>query len=130
MPLVGSVLIFSIAGLYVFAFIRERPRAAKQMERIAILKGEKQILLDTTLVARGKKDYGDNGCSGCHAIAKSGGTTGPDLTRAGLLHPDRDWQIQHLIKPDSKVPGSTMPPYGQLQRSEINALAEYMLSLR
>jgi ubiquinol-cytochrome c reductase cytochrome b subunit len=129
-PIMGATIILVAAGLYAYAFSKERPYAQKQIERIAILKGEKQILLDTNLVAEGKSVYAEQSCNGCHAIAGKGGKVGTDLTRAGLLHPDRDWQIKHLTKPDAEVPGSTMPPYGHLKQNELRALAEYMLSLR
>ena len=129
-PIMGALIIMVAAGLYMYAFTKERPQAQKQIERIAILKGEKQILIDTNLVADGKKLYAAQSCDGCHAIAGQGGKVGPNLTKAGLLHPDREWQIKHLAKPDAEVPGSTMPAYGHLKTDELRALAEYMLSLR
>jgi len=129
----GVIVIAGTVSLYVFAFFRERPLAAKQNERIAIAMGARTLALDVTLAARGKEMYekATPACSTCHAINGKGGNTGPDLTRAGKLHPDRDWQIEHLKRPESKVPGSTMPAYGDLAKpDEIRALAEYMLSLR
>jgi ubiquinol-cytochrome c reductase cytochrome b subunit len=129
----GVVVLAGTISLYVFAFIRERPLAAKQIEMIAIARGERALVLDAKLVTRGKELYDKvtPACGACHAISGKGGSTGPDLTHAGIMHPDRDWQVEHLIRPESKVPGSTMPAYGSLAKpDEIRALAEYMLSLR
>jgi len=36
---------------------------------------------------------------------------GPDLANVGMRLGDVNWQLQHLYAPQSKVPGSTMPPY-------------------
>ena len=83
-------------------------------------------------VARGKVLYADaeNDCGGCHKISGEGGRRGPDLTFAGRLHPDLEWQIAHLKDPASKVPGSKMPAYADLPPADIEALAAYMVSLK
>jgi len=129
----GVVVIGGTILLYGYAYIRERPLATKQNERIATAKCERAPVVDANLAVKGKELYDKltPACNTCHAIIGKGGTTGPDLTHAGTLHPDRDWQIEHLIRPESRVPGSTMPAYGSIAKPyEIRALAEYMLSLR
>jgi len=73
--------------------------------------------------------YQQQGCSACHMIGGVGGTSGPDLTRTGVKH-DRDWHVAHLKDPQSVVAGSAMPPYGQLSQEDLDALADYMMSLR
>ena len=45
--------------------------------------------------------------------------TGPDLARVGGRYSD-EWQVQHLIDPRSVVPGSIMPPYGHLARTDLD----------
>ncbi len=126
----GLLTLFTTAGLYGYAFVKERTMAVKQAERIALMTGEKQPELNAQLVATGKKLYEDQGCSGCHSIKGNGGNAGPQLTLEGRQRPEKDWQMEHLIKPASKVPGSTMPAYAQLSKEQIAALAEYMVSLR
>jgi len=49
--------------------------------------------------------------------------TGPDLARVGGRYSD-DWQVQHLVDPRSVVPGSIMPTYGRLARSELDTRYE------
>ena len=45
--------------------------------------------------------------------------TGPDLARVGGRYSD-EWHVQHLIKPQSVVPESIMPPYGFLASTELD----------
>jgi quinol-cytochrome oxidoreductase complex cytochrome b subunit len=127
--LAGVTTLAAVGGMTLWVAAKEGPEARKQAEEIAIKKGEKRPDVDAKLVALGKESYAKNNCNLCHKIAGEGGVAGPDLTRAARLHPDRQWQIEHLIKPDSKVPGSTMPAYSQLPADEVKALAEYMMSL-
>ena len=45
--------------------------------------------------------------------------TGPDLARVGGRYSD-EWQLDHLIDPQSVVPESIMPKYGFLQDAKID----------
>ena len=45
--------------------------------------------------------------------------TGPDLARVGGRYSD-EWQVGHLIDPQSVVPESVMPKYGFLMNAEIS----------
>jgi len=45
--------------------------------------------------------------------------TGPDLARVGGRYSD-EWHVQHLIKPQSVVPESIMPPYGFLASTNLD----------
>lgn len=44
--------------------------------------------------------------------------TGPDLARVGGKYSD-EWHVTHLIKPQSLVPESVMPPYSFLARTTL-----------
>jgi mono/diheme cytochrome c family protein len=101
------------------------------MDRTAVLQpsADSRPPVDRKLVVAGVKLYDKLGCAGCHKINGVGGTICPDLSDEGKIRPDRQWQIDHLINPSSKVPGSTMPAYPDLKRHEVAALAEYMVSL-
>jgi cytochrome c oxidase cbb3-type subunit 2 len=54
---------------------------------------------------------------------------GPDLTCVGDRQKDATWQIRHLKNPEGVRPRSTMPHYAYLSNKELQALAEYLLSL-
>ena len=45
--------------------------------------------------------------------------TGPDLARVGLKYSD-DWHRDHLRDPRSVVPGSVMPDYGFLAKTDLD----------
>jgi cytochrome c oxidase cbb3-type subunit 2 len=45
--------------------------------------------------------------------------TGPDLARVGGKYSD-DWHRDHLRNPRSVVPGSVMPDYGWLEKTDLN----------
>ncbi|MEM8750537.1 MAG: cytochrome-c oxidase, cbb3-type subunit II [Pseudomonadota bacterium] len=45
--------------------------------------------------------------------------TGPDLARVGGRYSD-EWHVQHLIKPQSVVPESIMPPYSFLANTALD----------
>ncbi|MFZ5826006.1 MAG: cbb3-type cytochrome c oxidase subunit II [Bacillota bacterium] len=56
--------------------------------------------------------------------------TGPDLKYVAHRWPSKEWHIAHLIDPRSTEPNSIMPAFGHLPAEELDALAEYLLSLR
>ena len=78
----------------------------------------------------GQMLFQEQDCAACHQIRGIGGTAGPDLTSVGAKHPDIDWHIKHLKDPESVVPGSAMPGFEQLSESELNELAEYLVTLK
>lgn len=78
----------------------------------------------------GASVYAAQGCGACHMIGGVGGTSGPDLSHVGSKQPDAQWQTQHLKDPQSVTPGSAMPPYAHLSDEDIQALTNYMLSLK
>jgi hypothetical protein len=85
---------------------------------------------DPQLLAAGEKllRSDDLGCLSCHLFNGAGRNKGPDLTFAGRLHSDLEWQIAHLKDPASKVPGSKMPAYDDMTPQDLRALATFLVS--
>ena len=81
-------------------------------------------------VTEGGRLFVLRGCQGCHTINGVGGKVGQDLTHIGSSHPDVEWQIKHLKDPRSVHPESTMPAFSTLPENELEALAEYLVSLK
>jgi ubiquinol-cytochrome c reductase cytochrome b subunit len=108
--------------------LRQRGGASIQIdkpvpEKPVVVAGNMQ-----NLIAQGKKIYVEQNCSSCHAINGTGGTVGPELAGLGVQH-DVDWHLKHFKNPAGVVPGSMMPPV-DLPDSELQALADYVMSLK
>jgi nitric oxide reductase subunit C len=80
-----------------------------------------------TLTA-GQLVYQSQGCSNCHTINGIGGTSGPDLTKAGARR-DHDWLFGHFKDPQKYVKNSAMPPVAAPD-ADIEQLTAYMLTLK
>jgi ubiquinol-cytochrome c reductase cytochrome b subunit len=73
----------------------------------------------------GLKVYNSQGCAACHKIHDIGGTTGPDLSRAGFRWSREDMKKQLLTPKDEK-----MPAYDGLTPEQLDALLTYLESLK
>ncbi|MCL5976892.1 MAG: cytochrome c [Nitrospirae bacterium] len=80
-------------------------------------------------LTEGQRVYQALTCSNCHMISGIGGTTGPDLTNVGKNR-DGAWLLGHFKDPKAYVPNSAMPAYGHLSEKDLNALTDYMVSLK
>ena len=78
----------------------------------------------------GERLFALRGCPGCHIINGAGGKVGPDLSHIGSSQPDVEWHIKHLKDPRSVHPESAMPAFATLPEDELEALAEYLVSLK
>ena len=56
---------------------------------------------------------------------------GPDLSHvSSRLYISKEWHILHLESPRAVVRGSLMPSFDHLSEGDLDALAEYLLTLR
>jgi menaquinol-cytochrome c reductase cytochrome b/c subunit len=70
--------------------------------------------------------FAQSGCLSCHLFQGTGGTVGPELTEEGTRDRGVQWQIDHLIDPQSKTPGSTMPAFTDFTDAQYQALAAFL----
>lgn len=77
----------------------------------------------------GREVYEQLGCASCHAIKGRGAAAGPDLSKIGRKR-DKEWLEKFIKEPTAINPKSAMPAYRELLGPELNALVEYMASLR
>lgn len=80
-------------------------------------------------LAKGRQVYETQGCSACHILQGNGGAAGPDLTHIGATR-NAEWLERFIKDPLSMEPGSPMPPYRELPAPDLEALANYLASLR
>jgi mono/diheme cytochrome c family protein len=90
----------------------EAPALAKEFQEV-------NNLPDAALP--GAELFAASGCLNCHTYAGKGSTNlgAPDLTEEGLKNRGLQWQIDHLINPSSKTPGSPMPSFAALGNPAI-----------
>jgi mono/diheme cytochrome c family protein len=69
------------------------------------------------------------GCRNCHTIAGAGKEVGPKLDGVGGKH-DKKWLIDHFVNPQAFVKDSVMPKFDTLPKEELEAMADYLLSLK
>ncbi|MGF6230634.1 cytochrome c oxidase subunit 2 [Inquilinus ginsengisoli] len=88
---------------------------------------------------RGMALFLQNGCGACHAVrgTEADGTIGPDLTHVGgrlslgaaALPNDADAFARWIADNQHVKPGNLMPPYRNLSRDELAAIAAYLEGL-
>ncbi|SFS30050.1 cytochrome c oxidase subunit II [Marininema halotolerans] len=94
----------------------------------------------SVLAKEGQRLVGQN-CIGCHAIRNGGykvlGGKGPELTAfgqrtriAGVLDNNPQNLRAWLQNPQNVKPGSRMPSFAHLEKKQIDALVEYLESLK
>jgi mono/diheme cytochrome c family protein len=76
----------------------------------------------------GAELFAQSGCLNCHTYLGDGTPNlgAPDLSEEGLRNRGIQWQIDHLINPASKVPGSPMPSFALLGDQNLRDLAIFL----
>jgi ubiquinol-cytochrome c reductase cytochrome b subunit len=69
--------------------------------------------------------FNDQGCTACHQIRGVGGSTGPDLSRAGFRWDTEAIRTQIVTPKDSR-----MPAYDGLTQQQLDDLVTYLSSLK
>jgi mono/diheme cytochrome c family protein len=68
-------------------------------------------------------------CRNCHMINGAGNDTGPNLAGIGAKH-DKKWLVDHFINPQAFVKDSVMPAFKDLPKEELEAMADYLLTMK
>ncbi|MEM4408285.1 MAG: cbb3-type cytochrome c oxidase subunit II [Candidatus Caldarchaeum sp.] len=87
--------------------------------------------IDASLAERGLKAFREAGCLRCHRVGSMGSAViGPDLAGVGRKYASREWFLQKMRNPETLSPGSRMPSFSHLSEEKLQAIAEYLRSLR
>jgi ubiquinol-cytochrome c reductase cytochrome b subunit len=73
----------------------------------------------------GLKVFNAQGCTSCHQIHGVGGHTGPDLSRAGFR-----WELADITRQILTPKDERMPSYAKLPQADLQALLDYLTSLK
>jgi len=68
-------------------------------------------------------------CRNCHMINGLGKDVGPNLAGVGGKH-DKKWLVDHFVNPQAFVKDSVMPAFKDLPKAELEAMADYLLTLK
>jgi mono/diheme cytochrome c family protein len=95
--------------------------------------GDQEITLtnlDETAAA-GLVLFQESGCLNCHKLFGSGGNFAgaPDLGNEGTKNLGVQWQIDHLKNPQSKIPGSAMPPFPNFTEEQYQQIGTLLNGL-
>jgi ubiquinol-cytochrome c reductase cytochrome b subunit len=77
----------------------------------------------------GSKLFHSLGCLACHRVNGQGGTLGPDLSSGILKGKSRQWLATQVQNPKAHFPSSIMPAFSSLERDQLNALVDYLMTL-
>jgi len=146
-------------GAKQFTAIKAAPDSAKLATHVEALKLENVLRKDTT-PRKQKKTFGEevlamvaylknrektdaapanfatagfvmtrSACRNCHTISGVGNDTGPNLAGVGAKH-DKKWLVDHFINPQAFVKDSVMPSFKDLPKEELEAMADYLLTMK
>ncbi|MFV2063604.1 MAG: cytochrome b N-terminal domain-containing protein, partial [Chloroflexota bacterium] len=76
--------------------------------------------------ARGLDVFNANSCAACHSVRGSGGSQGPDMSRAGARWSES--RIREAIITPEDI--EEMPAFDQLSQQQLDDLVEYLMSLQ
>jgi cytochrome c oxidase subunit 2 len=68
--------------------------------------------------------FNDQGCASCHAVRGLGGTSGPDLSRAGVR-----WSATHIRDYIVMPEDDEMPSFDKLTEQQLDDLVTFLKSL-
>jgi ubiquinol-cytochrome c reductase cytochrome b subunit len=117
----GLIIALTIAGYY------SKPEAGETPAPSSLVPRTTEAL---PAVRVGAQLFQSLGCSGCHQVNGAGGSTGPDLSGEGLRGHTRGWLIIQIRNPKAHDPRSIMPAFSALSDTDVNVLADYLLSLK
>lgn len=91
--------------------------------------------------ASGSSLFSSEGCIACHTIAGQGGSVGPDLSHVGsqkslswiktqIVNPSAHFQSNSSVTINGKSYIAIMPNHKDIASSKIDAIAEYLESLK
>jgi len=89
---------------------------------------QKQGFADNADAVAGATLFAESGCLNCHTYLGAGGQNlgAPDLSAEGAKGRGIQWQVDHLVNPSSKTPGSPMPSFAALGEDNLKLLATFL----
>jgi menaquinol-cytochrome c reductase cytochrome b/c subunit len=121
---VAALLVIASMGVLTYKGATAEEASGAEADQLATEWTEAQGLSEGA--QQGALLFAQSGCLSCHRFEGTGGSIGPDLTQEGTRGRGKQWQIEHLMDPDSKTPGSTMPPFTDFTDEQYDQLATFL----
>ena len=95
----------------------------------------------SAFAASGSSLFGSEGCIACHTIDGQGGSVGPDLSHVGgkrslswiktqIVNPGAHFASESTVTLNGKPYMAIMPSHKRMPASKVNAIAQYLESLK
>jgi ubiquinol-cytochrome c reductase cytochrome b subunit len=81
-------------------------------------------------INQGQSLFSSQGCIGCHTVNGEGGSVGPNLSNIGSKGLSKQWLMVQLKNPKKHDPSTVMPSFSSMSDSDINAITNYLESLK
>ncbi len=124
MMLGGAVFVILLLSLTVEGY-SSKEKISKSNKKI---KANKPPAALTNSALKGEKVFNTYGCIACHTMNGKGGKIGPDLTNEASKNRTKSWIIDQIKNPKKHYPKSPMPAFTMLNKTQINNLADFLLS--
>jgi menaquinol-cytochrome c reductase cytochrome b/c subunit len=125
---VAALLVIASMGILTYkGATAEESLASENIQRVPEWAQAQGFAEDEQAVA-GATLFAEAGCMNCHTYLGAGSSNlgAPDLTEEGTKGRGKQWQIDHIKDPPSKVPGSQMPPFTTFTDDQYDALATFL----
>jgi putative heme-binding domain-containing protein len=86
-----------------------------------------QSLRQGAVSTRGKQTFAST-CANCHGLDGKGGERAPNIVEKATVQRFSDAKISHII--ENGVPGTGMPAFHSLARSDVQAIVAYLRTLQ
>src|ERR1700745_2153959 len=113
-----SKFVLTVAALWAAGGLAAWPQAPRESP------AQKNTIIIPT---RGKQTFAST-CAGCHGLDGRGGERAPSIAERAHVQRLSDAQISHII--ENGVPGTGMPAFHSLQRSDVQAIVAYLRILQ
>jgi cytochrome c oxidase cbb3-type subunit III len=88
---------------------------------------QKKVSSVSSVSTRGKQIFAST-CAGCHGLDGRGSERAPNIAENSKVQRLSDAQISHII--ENGVPGTGMPAFHSLARTDVRAVVSYLRSLQ
>ncbi len=125
----GVLAALTISGYYSPGFARAPVSAGSTAPPQAASQPAASQPAQTEAASTGKpapRIFQTAGCTGCHRVGGTGGTTGPELSGETLKGKSREWIVEQIRNPKAHNPGSIMPAFASLPDQQMNEIVSYL----